>query len=579
MHPSPEPRFGIRDPSFGGSQRQLLDALSWLARCRLAALAVICLTALAPTLAVAAATDPQRTSAALPTLAELESAGAVIGEIRIVTHDIFDTEVPAEDKLPFRVANALHIRTRDSVIRNALLFKSGDAVSVRAFDETERALRSTRYLYDVKFTVRAVRDKVADIEVSTRDTWSFDIGGRFGRAGGANSTRVGIKEYNLLGTGTIVSLGRSRTVDRSGTLFTLSNNSVFGSRAAVNLSHAVNSDGRSDAVSVVRPFYALDSRWAAGATASRDDRLDAVYTAGVLSSQYRRDARRAEVFGGGSAGLADGWVGRWTAGVELRQDRYAFEPGLATPLALPADEKLVAPFVGYELIEDRFDRKVNRNQIGRPEFFALGLKAIVRLGWASTGLGSTRDTLLYAASVSRGFEPAAGQILLGSADIVGRYAGSQVQRQRLGLQARWFAPHHGRWLFYASAAGDLLTRPAPTESLLLGGEEGLRGYPLRYQSGSRRALFTLEERYFTDLFVWRLFRLGGAAFVDVGRAWGGMETNALNPGWLSDVGFGLRIANSRAAFGNVLHIDLAFPLNATRDIKRTQLLVKTKFSF
>ena len=557
----------------------MLDARSWFARCRLATLTVICLTALAPPLAVAAATDQERIAAAQPTLAELESAGAVIGEIRIVTHDIFDTEDPAEDKLPFRVANALHIRTRDSVIRNALLFKSGDSFSVRAFDETERALRSTRYLYDVKFTVLAVRDKVADIEVSTRDTWTLDTGGSLGRAGGANSTRVGIKEYNLLGTGTIVSLGRSRNVDRSGTLFTFSNSSVFGSRAAANLSHAVNSDGRSDAVSVVRPFYALDSRWAAGATASRDDRIDAVYTAGVLSSQYRYDARRAEVFGGWSTGLVDGWVRRWTAGIELRQDRYAAEPGLATPSALPADEKLVAPFVGYELIEDRFDREVNRNQIGRPEFFALGLKANVRLGWASTGLGSTRDTLLYAASVSRGFEPVPGQMLLGSADIVGRYAESQVQRQRLGLQARWFVPHHGRWVFYASAAGDLLTRPEPTESLLLGGEEGLRGYPLRYQSGTRRALFTLEERYFTDLFVWRLFRLGGAAFVDVGRAWGGIETNALNPGWLSDVGIGLRIANSRAAFGNVLHIDLAFPLNATRDIKRTQLLVKTKFSF
>lgn len=551
----------------------------WTARHPLVCAACACAVALSPLPALAAPADPQTVAVALPTLPELEDAGAVIGEIRVVTHDIFDTDDPAEDKLPFRVANALHIRTRTSVVRDALLFKSGDRVSVRAFDETERALRSTRYLYDVKFTVLAVRDNIADIEVSTRDTWTLDPGGSFGRAGGANSTRVGIKEYNLLGTGTIVSLGRSRNVDRSGTQFTFSNGSVFGSRTAVNLSHAVNSDGRSNAVSVVRPFYALDSTWAAGAIASRDDRLDSVYAAGVLASQYRHDSRRAEAFGGWSAGLVDGWVRRWTAGVELRQDRYASEPGLAAPPSLPTDEKLVAPFVGYELIEDRFDREVNRNQIGRPEFFALGLKASVRLGWASTGLGSTRDALLYAASVSRGFEPASGQILLGSADIVGRYAESQVQRQRLGLQARWFVPHHGRWVFYASAAGDLLTRPAPTESLLLGGEEGLRGYPLRYQSGTRRALFTLEERYFTDLFVWRLFRLGGAAFVDVGRAWGGTDTNALNPGWLSDVGFGLRIANSRAAFGNVLHIDLAFPLNATPDIKRTQLLVKTKFSF
>ena len=534
---------------------------------------------LAPLPALAASAEPGGAAVALPTLDELESAGAVIGEIRIVAHDIFDTDDPAEDKLPFRVANALHIRTRDAVIRSALLFKSGDAVRARAFDETERALRSTRYLYDVKFTVLAVRDKVVDIEVATRDAWTLDPSGSFSRAGGANSTRVGIKEYNLLGSGSFVSLGRSRTVDRSGTVFTFANDNVFGSRTAINFNHAINSDGRSDAVSVLRPFYALDARWAAGASASRDDRIDSVYSAGVVSSRYRHDTRRAEAFGGWSAGLVDGWVRRWTAGIELRQARYAPEPGFATPVALPADEKLLVPFVGYELIEDRFEREINRNQIGRPEFFALGLQANLRLGWASSGLGSTRDTLLYAASLSRGFEPAPGQILLGSAELAGRYAESQLQRQRLGLRARWFVPHHGRWVFYASAAGDLLTRPAPTESLLLGGEEGLRGYPLRYQSGTRRALVTVEERYFTDLFVWRLFRLGGAAFVDVGRAWGGTATNPLNPGWLSDAGFGLRIANSRAAFSNVLHIDLAFPLNATPDIKRAQLLFKTKFSF
>ena len=189
------------------------------ARHRLVCAACACAAAVSPLPAMAASTDPQTVAVAVapPTLAELEDAGAVIGEVRIVTHDIFDTDDPAEDKLPFRVANALHIGTRTSVIRDALLFKSGDRVSVRAFDETERALRSTRYLYDVKFTVLAVRDNIADIEVSTRDTWTLDTGGSLGRAGGANSTRVGIKEYNLLGTGTIVSLGRSRNVDRSGT--------------------------------------------------------------------------------------------------------------------------------------------------------------------------------------------------------------------------------------------------------------------------------------------------------------------------------------------------------------------------
>ena len=111
------------------------------------------------------------------------------------------------------------------------------------------------------------------------------------------------------------------------------------------------------------------------------------------------------------------------------------------------------------------------------------------------------------------------------------------------------------------------------------GDNGLRGYPLRYQGGDKRVLFALEERVFTDRYVWRLFRVGGAAFVDAGRAWGGPHVNAANPGWLADAGFGLRIASVRTAFNDVLHVDIAVPFNATPDIKKVQLLVKGKASF
>ena len=44
----------------------------------------------------------------------------------------------------------------------------------------------------------------------------------------------------------------------------------------------------------------------------------------------------------------------------------------------------------------------------------------------------------------------------------------------------------------------------------LGGDTGLRGYPLRYQGGDKRALLTVEQRCFTDWYPFRLFRVGGA---------------------------------------------------------------------
>lgn len=511
--------------------------------------------------------------------AELEAAGAIIGEIRIVNGDIFDLDDPQEDRWLFRLANRLHIRTRRGVIERALLFKRGEPLQLRLIDETERLLRSNRYLHDVLIRPLAFHDGVVDIEVLTRDTWSLDPGISAGRSGGSNSGGIHLKEYNLLGTGMALSLGHSKNVDRSSNEFQFSNDRAFGSWTSLGYSHASNSDGKRDAVSVVRPFYALDARWAAGLTASKDDRIDAVYNAGKVASQYRHREEKAELFAGWSPGLVDGWVQRYSAGISLQDDRFTAEPGLAAPAALPGDQRLVAPFVRYELVEDRYERDVNRNLIGRPEFFALGLNARLQLGWAGTGMGSSEDTLLYAATLSRGFEPAPDQRLITAASLSGRLSAGQVRRQRLGVQAQYYLPQGKRWLFFASANAEMLTRPNPDEILLLGGEDGLRGYPLRYQSGTRRVLFTLEERTYTDLYLWRLFRFGGAAFVDVGRAWGGDQVNTANPGWLGNAGMGLRIVSTRAAFSNVLHIDIAMPLNAAPDIKKLQFLVKTRTSF
>jgi hypothetical protein len=521
----------------------------------------------------------QQTPAPLPTFPELEAAGATIGEIRISAQDIFDTSDPKEDKLLFRWANALHISTRPSVIERALLFKSGDKLSVRRIEETERVLRTNRYLYDVQFRPIAYHDGVVDIEVLTRDTWSLDPGLSAGTSGGVSTSSVNLVEHNLLGTGTTIGFGHSKAVDRSSNEFTFADDRAFGTLVAARYDYASNSDGRSTAASVIRPFYELDARWAAGVKAVKFNQIDAIYNAGVVASQYRHRQTMGEAFGGWSQGLVEGWVQRYSLGVSVQDDAYALEPGLVAPPRLPTDEKLVAPFVRYELIEDRFDRQLNRNLIGRPEFFALGLASTLQLGRASTGLGSSRDAWVYAGSVSRGFEPARGDIVIAAAAVTGQYADGHVRRQRLKAQTQYYAPQGKRWLFFASASGDVLTRPDVPDTLLLGGDNGLRGYPLRYQSGTRRALFTVEERFYTDLYVWQLFRVGGAAFFDAGRAWGGDNVNQLNPGWLRNAGFGLRIVSARSAFSNVLHVDVAFPLNATPDIKKIQFLVKTRTSF
>lgn len=515
----------------------------------------------------------------IPPLRELEAGGAVIGEIRIANENIFDLDDPNEDGPLFRLANWLHIRTRPSVIERGLLFKRGDPLSVRLLDETERLLRNRRFLYDVSIEPTAYRDGIVDLEVRTRDTWTLDPGIRFSRQGGRNSSGISLKEKNLLGTGMNVAYSRTSDVDRSGDMLEIGQQNAFDGWTELRYAQAKNDDGERSEVSVKRPFYALDTRWTAGAISLSDDRIDSVYRGGNVAAQFRHHEKRDEVFAGWSAGLKDGWVSRYTAGLLVHKERFAEAPGFVPPPVLPADEHLVAPYLAYELIEDDTAKLRNRNQVARAEYFSFGFNGKLQINRATTALGSGRNAWLYEGRVSRGSQLADGEMLFASASLSGQYGDEGISRQQFGVAATYYRPHGDRSLFFLSTSFDTLKNPRPSEFLQLGGENGLRGFPLRYQTGEKRILVTVEERRYTDLYLFRLFRIGGAIYGDIGRAWDGAVDGGPAPRWRSDIGIGLRIFNSRTAFGNVMHADLAFPLNPEPGIKKVQFLLTSKVSF
>jgi hypothetical protein len=336
----------------------------------------------------------------VPSFAELEAAGARIGEIRVVPQDIFDLTDPAENNWLFRLANKLHIQTRPEVIRRLLLFKTGDPVSVQAIEETERLLRAKHYLYEVSIQPISHRDGVADIEVKTRDTWSLDLGIGLSREGGENKGRVAIKEDNLLGTGITLGIGYTSDVDRRGTEFNISDTNLFGTYGVAAYSYADYDDGSSQSFTLQRPFYALDARWAAGISAAENDQVTSQYNAGDVIAEYRVRSKTSEAFGGWSPGLIAGWTTRYSAGVFHNDSDYELEPDKPPPVRLPSDLTLAGPFLRFELIEDAFRTDVNLNLIGRVEDFAMGVQTRLQVGRALTEWGSTRDSWLYSLSLS-----------------------------------------------------------------------------------------------------------------------------------------------------------------------------------
>ena len=514
-----------------------------------------------------------------PDADRLEAEGFVIGTVTLDKADVFDLSNPAEDKWLYRAANRLHVITRDKTIKKQLLFEPGEPFDKRVIEESERILRRNKYLFDAHITPTRVADGKVDLVVATRDVWSLSPEISVSRSGGETRSRFGLEENNLFGRGQQLRILRDEDVDRDENILEFSDRHLGNSWVSLFASHAENSDGSTSALSVVRPFYALDARWAAGGSLHADDRRERIYQFGDEAAEYRHERDFAWAFGGWSRGLVGNTARRWTAGIISDANRFSAVPTSSLAPLVPADRKLVYPYVGFELVEDGFVTTSNQEQMERTEDFQMGLQVRASLGWADTAFGSDRDAGIFAASASRGFGSLEQTALLVSARSSGRLESGDVVNSLLSFEARYYHRQSAKRTFYAAVTGTWGEDLDLDNLVELGGNTGMRGYPLRYQVGESRAVATIEQRYYTDWYPWRLARVGGAIFADVGRVWGPHPLGADHRGLIADVGFGLRLALTRVAAGRVVHIDVAFPLDDDPDIDDVQFLIESKRSF
>ncbi|MCP4655096.1 MAG: hypothetical protein GY856_06710 [bacterium] len=515
----------------------------------------------------------------LPADAVLERRGAVIGEIRIRAGDIFDLTREAENRALYRLANRLHRSTRSEVIEQQLLFRTGDPYSRRLLDESERILRSKRYLYDAHIEPVRYHGNRVDVEVATRDVWTLRGAASLGRSGGENNWRFEIQDVSFLGTGKDLTLRQLRSVDRTGTMLRYRDPNLLGTRGRLEVEYSDNSDGQNRIVDAERPFYSLDTRWAAGLRASSRERIDPLYARGEITDRIGHRQTFCELSGGRSRGRVAGRVRRFRAGMTYLRDEFAVAEGYAPPYALPEDRLLVYPWIELESIDDAFLESMDLDQIHRTEDRHVGLRFRARLGFSSPAWGGDRNRFIFSTDLTDTFAPGPDQMLELSAAGAGRWGSEGAENVRVGARGRYYWRNFGKHLFFASLSVDYADQLDGERQLLLGGDSGLRGYPLRYQDGDRRYLLTLEQRFFTDWHLFELFHVGAAVFLDVGRAWFDGAPSGIDTGMLKDVGFGLRIGQSRSGRGTLTHLDIAFPLDGDDSIRRVQFLIATSDSF
>lgn len=533
----------------------------------IAALALVVLLAAKPVLA----------ATAIPPDAALEAEGVTIRQIYISPQPIYDDSVPGERAALMRLANRLHVDTREAVIRAQLLFRTGDRYSARVLRETERNLRKLRFLREPTITVVAVDSGQVDLDVRTTDVWTLSPTVEFSRSGGANRTSIGIQDFNLLGYGKTLEISHKSDRDRSSDVLAYNDPNVAFSRWKLDLGFSNNSDGHDHRVAVERPFFALDTENSYGLSLSDTDALARRYALGETVDVYRRRESTMDAFVGWSQGLIDGWSLRHIAG--LRRDDSRFERYLPGPsLDPPLDRDLAYPYYRFEAIEDDFGTTTNRDVIGRTEDEAYGRRYLLELGLASRALGGDRDAALVRAEFADGYHLSARQSAFAMAAFSTRRDRGQWVDSLLATQVRYFFRPGQRSVFYAGLSADMGNRLDADHDLLLGGDNGMRAYPIAFQSGEKRALLTFEQRYFTDWQIYRTFTVGAALFADIGRVWGPSSIDAPLLGTVKDFGIGLRFGNLRSARATVLHVDLAWPVDDPLN-SGPQLMIETRSTF
>ena len=496
-----------------------------------------------------------------------ESLRYRVDSVEILRQPVFEHEAAA-DRALFRLANRWHVHTREALIRALLLFAEGDVVTERVIAESERLLRARPFLADARIVAKRRCGQRVELIVVTRDVWSRlpSIGGS--RTGGKQTFEVGLSDINLLGTGTSLDIEFFDDLDRSGLSFGLASDNLRSIRIGARLRFDDTEDGDGAAASIGLPFYALDARRAWQVSVSQTRRQESLFDGGEKSATFAAERRFAELSAGWSKGLVDGGANRLRVGFSFDDQRLAPLDG---PLDGLADRVYAYPWVSFAHIEDAFVRTRNLNRVQTTEDVLLGRQATALVGYSPRGVGRA----IVNASYRNGAARRDGEdILRYGAEVGGAWRLGDGRAENL-VGAVWLSYRRGqgpRSAMVVDAQATAASGLTTDRRLYVGGDNGLRGYPNRFQAGNRRLRVSAEQRYYTDLYLLRSVRVAAAAFLDFGAAWRRGDA----PSLLANVGVGLRLESTRTNRDVVYHVDVARPLVDGPGVRGLELTLTSK---
>jgi len=193
--------------------------------------------------------------------------GKPIRNIYIDTYDPFgysltdSTEKP--EKFIEKAGNALHVKTKNFVIKNYLLQKKGDKLDSLKISESERLIRSQRFSRRVQILVEPAGEDSVDLFVHTLDSWTIlpNLTYSGSKAG------LRLRDRNFMGWGHDFDNRYRQNFETGNYIFQTrySIPNIQKSFIGFNIGYYSNEENEyTKGVSLQRRFYSPLTRWAGG---------------------------------------------------------------------------------------------------------------------------------------------------------------------------------------------------------------------------------------------------------------------------------------------------------------------------
>lgn len=484
-----------------------------------------------------------------------------------------------------KLANSLHVVSKDFVIRRQMLMAVGDPYQQILADETARNMRANMPLQVSIVIIVPIRGSTPDkvgVLIITKDIWSlrlsFDVAVT---PGGVENFLLVPQETNLFGwhhtaqtrfqyQPETYTFGVGYKVPRFGETWI---GASTGASITINR-RSGEAEGAAGSLSVGQGLYSTRTAWAWGA--------DASYTVGIarryVNAQVATfDSRatpnildnipttyRSKSYGGSVAVTRSfGWGIKNNFSLSMNAsaadvttfDLARFNPAAAADFIdrfVPVGETRVYPALSWATFSNDYLRTLDVTTLSLQEDFRLGHDIGASVYPVSKALGSTRDLVGFNAHVGYGVPLgdgfAAASVSTFAEDEAGEIKDASVSG---GLTAVTPRVGFGRLVMSTSFVNRY--KNYLRNRTITGGDDRLRGYPSNFFFGKDAVFYNIEFRT-TSVEILKC-AFGAVAFYDAGDAAQGWD--ALHA--KQSAGFGLRALFpqvNRAVF----RIDLAFPL-------------------